>query len=83
MRKKLQYGHLTVFIIYTGCDFMYYYQTIDKNFTKSKPVAYCRHYKGYMTVKQLRLHKCVRRGCRQLKRLEHGYWTQRAERKKK
>jgi len=36
-----------------------------------------------MTVKQLRLHKCVRRGCKQLKRLEHDYWQQRAERKKK
>lgn len=61
---------------------MYYYKTIDKNITNNKPVAYCRHYKGYMTVKQLRLHRCVRRDCKSLNRLNHEYWVQRAERKK-
>ena len=32
-----------------------------------------------MTVKQVRLHKCVRRNCNQLKRLDHDYWTESRE----
>ena len=35
----------------------YEYQTIDLNWAK-KPIAFCHYYKGYLTEKQIKIHKC-------------------------
>lgn len=35
----------------------YEYQTIDYNWAK-KPIAFCHYYHGYLTEKQIKIHKC-------------------------
>lgn len=38
------------------------FQSIDKNMLKS-PVAYCKTHKGYLSTKQMKVHKCLQIGC--------------------
>ena len=53
------------------------------------PCAYChnRSHKGYLSVKALKEHECLRKQCCFLQKLEHPYWEQRErikeERRKK
>lgn len=58
-------------------------KTIDGNITTRPPVGYCHYKHGCLTVKQLILHKCLRRGCSRLQKYPHEFWDKRAERKKK
>lgn len=45
-------------------------------------VAYCKSHRRELTVKQMKLHKCVQKGCTGLQRYEdHPYWVKRAEHK--
>lgn len=45
------------------------YLMIDGNFTHV-PVAYCSHYKGYVTQNMLMRHECDKRNCPRLKMLK-------------
>lgn len=56
------------------------FQSIDKNMLKS-PVAYCKTHKGYLSTKQMKVHKCLQIGCTGLERLEHPYWEERQRKK--
>lgn len=56
------------------------FQSIDKNMVKS-PVAYCKTHKGYLSTKQMKVHKCLQIGCTGLERLEHPYWEERQRKK--
>lgn len=42
-----------------------YYQTVDGNFTR-RPAAYCEHYRAWLTVGQMEVHRCEKRHCRRL-----------------
>jgi hypothetical protein len=57
-----------------------YYRTIDKNYAKNV-VAFCHFHKGYMTVKQLKLHKCISKKCRRLQKTDYQYWEDRRAKK--
>ena len=39
--------------------------TIDGNWTKH-PVAYCKWYKGVLTEKLMKVHKCKKKQCKRL-----------------
>lgn len=39
------------------------YKTIDGNWTKN-PTAYCNYYKGCLTRKLVKVHRCAKRGCK-------------------
>lgn len=41
------------------------------------PPAYCRRHCGYLTVKEMKRHECLRKQCRHLCKYEHPYWQQR------
>ena len=45
---------------------------------KNKACAYCKHHHCYLTVKQLRRHKCLQKECWYLnKNEEHNWWKYR------
>lgn len=56
------------------------FQSIDKNMVKS-PVAYCKTHKGYLSTKQMKVHKCLQIGCTGLERLDHPFWDERQRKK--
>ncbi len=56
---------------------------IDGNLSSQKVVGYCRYHRGYLTVKQIRVHKCLTRQCVRLRKIPCEFWDKRAERKKK
>ena len=58
------------------------YIGIDGNpISKQKPIAYCRYYKGYLTKRMIKTHRCLTRQCSRLERLDSDYWTDREQRK--
>ena len=52
------------------------YRVIDGNSTNRRPVGYCRYYKGCLTSKLVRLHRCDKRACRRLCKYDHPYWKE-------
>lgn len=60
------------------------YIGIDGNIVKN-PVAICHYRKhpGYMAIKQIKVHKCLKRECTRLEKLECDYWEERKEIKRK
>lgn len=56
------------------------FKSIDKNLIK-KPIGYCKTHKGYLSLKQMRLHKCMKKGCTGFKKVEGPYWEERQRRK--
>lgn len=52
------------------------YKVIDGNYTNRNPVGYCSYYKGYLTSKLVKLHKCDKRGCKRLCKYDHPYWRE-------
>lgn len=52
------------------------YRVIDGNYTNRNPVGYCSYYKGYLTSKLVKLHKCDKRGCGRLCKYDHPYWKE-------
>lgn len=61
------------------------YRVIDDNYTNRNPVGYCKYYRGHLTSKLVKLHKCKERGCRRLCMYDHPYWKEeekKLERKK-
>lgn len=56
------------------------YRSIDKNLIK-QPIGYCKTHRGYLSLKQMRLHKCTKKGCTGFRKLECPYWEERQRRK--
>jgi len=56
---------------------------IDGNITERLPVGYCHYHNGCLTIKQLILHKCLKRGCKRLQKYPNEFWDIRAKRKHK
>ena len=56
------------------------YRTIDGNHAK-EIIGYCKSHKGYLTEKQLRVHRCLRRQCTGLERIDCKFWQDRQEKK--
>lgn len=46
------------------------YLLIDGNYS-NRPIAYCCHYKAYLTNNQIMCHDCKNRNCSQLKSFEY------------
>jgi hypothetical protein len=57
------------------------YKSIDKNMIK-EPVAYCRCHKAYLSKKQMKIHRCISRGCTGLQETNDEFWEERRRRKK-
>jgi len=53
---------------------------IDGNESENA-VAYCKSKKGFLTAKQIRLHKCLKIQCTGLLKLNCKYWEERQKRK--
>lgn len=44
----------------------------------ANPCAYCHYHKATLTVRQMRNHKCLERGCQRLTKYQnHGFWLDR------
>ena len=58
------------------------YISIDGNPIKS-PVAIChfKKHRGYLTVRLIKTHGCLKKGCPRLQRLDCPFWEQRKKRK--
>jgi hypothetical protein len=56
------------------------YKSIDHNYVKH-PIAYCKAHKGYLTRKQMKVHRCVARHCIALRECDDSYWEERRKRK--
>lgn len=56
------------------------FRSIDGNYIK-EPVAYCKFHKGHLTLKQMKLHRCMSRGCTRLKKIDGPYWEEHKRRK--
>jgi len=56
---------------------------IDGNYTNRTPVGYCRYYKGYLTSKLVKLHKCDKRDCKRLCKYDHPYWKEEENKRKR
>ena len=50
---------------------------------KKHCVGYCKFHKGYMTFKQIKKKECLQKQCKELERLPHQFWEQRAIKKQK
>ena len=51
---------------------------------KNKACGYCRHHKCCLTVKQLKAHDCLSKGCHYLTKYQsHEWWNQRDRAKAK
>lgn len=57
------------------------YKSIDKNMIKN-PVAYCKCHHGYLSKKQMKVHRCLSRGCTGLRKTDEEFWEERRQRKK-
>lgn len=55
-------------------------RSIDKNMIKN-PVAYCKCHKGYLSLKQMKVHRCVQRGCTSIEKIDCPYWEERQRKK--
>ena len=56
-----------------------YYVNIDGDYTYKQPVAYCfcGLHTGYLTVSELKTHKCISKNCIHLyKNTSHQYWQE-------
>lgn len=60
-------------------------KNIYGNELSGTPVAYCfyKHHRGYLTVKNLKKHECLRKQCPCLKKLPSPYWEKREAVKQK
>ena len=60
------------------------YKTLQWTKARGKKlVGYCWYHKKFMTIKQLKQHKCLKKHCDALERFEwHEFWNYRRERKK-
>ena len=49
---------------------------------KGKAVAWCGHYKhrGYLSLNNMRNHKCLEKQCRYFIKIAHPYWEEREKR---
>lgn len=49
---------------------------------KGKAVAWCGHYKhrGYLSLNNMRNHKCLEKQCRYFVKIAHPYWEEREKR---
>ncbi len=58
-------------------------KTVDNNWTNKVPVGFCynRIHKGYVTLKQMKSHRCNRKKCPYFKRLTHEYWNKKERNK--
>ena len=56
------------------------YKSIDGNTIKN-PVAYCKSHKGYLSLKQLKVHRCTSRCCIGLEKLDCPHWRERNRRR--
>ena len=57
------------------------YKSIDKNMIK-EPVAYCKSHHRYLSEKQMKVHRCISRGCTGLQQIDNKFWEERRQRKK-
>ena len=57
------------------------YKSIDKNMIK-EPVAYCKTHHGYLSKKQMKVHRCVARGCTGLQETNEEFWEERRRKKR-
>lgn len=49
----------------------------------NNPAAYCKHHRGYLSVKQIKNKQCLGKCCRHFRKIEdHEWWTQRENIKK-
>lgn len=51
-------------------------KTIDGNETLT-PIAYCKSHHGYLTAKQLKLHRCLTINCCGLRKIPGEFWDER------
>lgn len=56
------------------------YKSIDGNKIK-QPVAYCKSHHRYLSKKQMRVHRCISRGCTGLQPTDDEFWEERRRRK--
>lgn len=56
------------------------YRSIDHNMIL-KPVAYCKSHHRYLSKKQMRVHRCISRGCTGLQPIDDEFWEERRRRK--
>ncbi len=56
------------------------YKSIDKNMIK-QPVAYCKSHHRYLSKKQMKVHRCISRGCTGLQPIDNKFWEERRMRK--
>lgn len=57
------------------------YKSIDKNVIK-EPIAYCKTHHAYLSKKQMKVHRCVARGCTGLQKTDEKFLKERRQRKK-
>ena len=50
---------------------------------EEKCVAYCRYHKVYLTVKQIKRHRCLLKQCPRLEKRAHPWWGYREMLKQK
>lgn len=46
-----------------------------------RPCAYCRLHHFTMSVKQVKIKKCISKGCHYLKKCDHEYWKMRDDKR--
>lgn len=56
------------------------YKSIDNNYIKH-PVRYCKTHHRYLSEKQMKVHRCVSRGCTGLQPIDDTFWEERRKRK--
>ena len=57
------------------------YRLIDGNYSP-KAIAYCKSKWGYLTLRQIKLHRCTRIQCTALEKMDCPYWENKAKRKR-
>ena len=58
------------------------FKTIDGNYTNKNPVGYCKYKKAYLTLAQMKTHRCTSRQCKRLIKRNHEYWNRKSDKKK-
>lgn len=56
------------------------YRSIDRNMIR-KPVAYCKSHHCYLSKRQMKMHRCISRGCTGLQPVDDEFWEERRKRK--
>lgn len=67
-------------------DYLGYEHGYFKGQSKKSAVAYCHNpkHKGYLSLKNVKKHKCIQKGCFYFKKYkDHPYWVDKERQKKK